>query len=338
MSRAALAFMMFLLLAGCGRQEPVQRLQGFAQGTTWNISVWAPGGVDTTTLQRRINAEFARLDVRLSNYRSDSEIETFNAHRAVDTAVVGDEIVSLIETARIVGNASSGCYDLTIKPLFDLWGFRGDQLTPPDPDALARTLAVTGMDKIEPLPPDRLRKRLDATQVDLSSIAQGYSVGRIAAVLEAVGILNYLVEIGGELQTRGHKPDGSYWRIGIERPLPGGRKVQKALSIGQDATTAVMTSGTYRHYFDAEGKRYSHVLDARTGKPVDHDTVSVTVVADDPTWADAWSTALLCLGHEAGVRVADNAGIAALFISLSNDELAEHTTATWRSLNGMEVE
>lgn len=174
--------------------------------------------------------------------------------------------------------------------------------------------------------------------VDLSSIAQGYSVERIAAVVEAAGIGNYIVEIGGEMQTRGHKPDGSHWRIGVERPLPGQRSVDKGLTIKRDAPMAVMTSGTYRHYFDDHGKRYSHILDARSGKPMAHDTVSVTVLDENPTYADAWCTALLCLGADDGLRAADQAGIAALFISDTNGQLRERASAAWSALNDVEVE
>ncbi len=198
-------------------------------------------------------------------------------------------------------------------------------------------LQHVGFSKLETPTPTQLRKIDPQMHVDLSSIAQGYSVGRIAAVVEAAEIQNYLVEIGGELQTRGHKPDGSPWRIGVERPLLGGRSVQKSLTNRQDAPVSVMTSGTYRHYFDDRGKRYSHLLDARTGKPVNHNTVSVTVINDNPTVADAWSTALLCLGREAGMPVANDNGIAALFITTNNSQFEEAATLRWQSMKTIEV-
>lgn len=330
-------FLVLLLLTGCSRPEQVQTLSGFAQGTTWHVSVWKAGGVDRQALEQNIEAEFARLDTLLSNYRPDSVIERFNADPAADGVTVGPEIVSLVHTARKVSEATEGCYDLTVRPLFELWGFTGDHLTIPDDATLQRTLDRTGFSGIEAVTPDRLRKVKPKLRVDVSSIAQGYSVARISEVVEASGIQNYIVEIGGELQTRGHKPGGAHWRIGVERPLPGGRKVQKALTIQRDAPIAVMTSGTYRHYFDSEGKRYSHVLDARTGRPVTHHTVSVTVLNDDPTVADAWSTALLCLGQEAGTEVADAHDIAALFISDDNGRLDESATTAWQSMGDVDV-
>jgi len=327
-----------LALAVCTKPEPVQVLGGAAQGTTWQVSVWHPDGVDGAALRQRLEAELDRIDRVLSNYRPDSVIERFNAQETTAPVAVGDEIVELVRVARQVSEASEGCYDLTIQPLLALWGFAGDTLTPPDAAALAQALQRIGFAQLETRPPGQLRKLAPGVQVDLSSIAQGYSVGRLAAVVEAAGIDNYLVELGGELQARGHKPDGAPWRIGVERPAPGGGAVERVLTLRAEAPVAVMTSGTYRHYFDAEGKRYSHILDARSGAPVTHNTVSVTVVNGDPTRADAWSTALLCLGREAGLAVADRHGIAALFIAEDGDGFAETTTAAWRSLTTIEVD
>ncbi|MGH8547350.1 MAG: FAD:protein FMN transferase [Methylococcales bacterium] len=329
---------MIFSLAGCSQPEPLQSLGGFAQGTTWQVRFWSHEKPDPALVRRFIETEFSRLDQVLSNYRPDSVIETFNSRDDTDARTVGPEIVALIQQARIVSEASSGCYDLTIKSLFDLWGFNGETLTPPDDTKLQHTLARTGFQKLQILAPDRLRKLEPAVRVDLSSIAQGYSVQRIAGVLESRGIHHYLVEIGGELQIKGHKPDGSAWRIGIERPWSGERSLEKTLIIQRDAPTAVMTSGTYRRFFDIQGRRYSHILDARTGRTVAHNTVSVTVVHDDASQADAWSTALLCLGKGDGLNTANQTGIAALFIVESQGRFEEHSSAAWQSLQYMAVQ
>lgn len=327
-----------VVLSGCEASSgQVHKLSGSAQGTTWHVAVWKPGGVDVTALKARIQEAFERLDRTLSNYRPDSDIQRFNAMKTTAPVEVGTEIVELVEAARDVSHASRGCYDLTVKPLFDLWGFAGGSLTVPTPATLQRQLRHVGFGKLKTPTPNELRKTDPLIHVDLSSIAQGYSVGRIASVVEAAGIKNYLVEIGGELQTRGHKPGGSPWRIGVERPLPGGHSVQNTLTIHQDAPVAVMTSGTYRHYFDAKGKRYTHVLDARTGKPVTHNTVSVTVIDDNPTMADAWSTALLCLGRKDGLSIAQKHGVAALFITTDNDHFEEVASSRWHAMKTIEV-
>ncbi len=330
--------MVALLLAGCSRQPRLNQFEGLAQGTSYHVSWWAVSPVDEVVLERAVVEEFARIDGQISSYRDDSVLSRFSANDATGPQTVGEEIVSLVERARAVSQASDGCYDITVKPLFDLWGFMGDQLTPPGEAALRQTLASVGMARLETLDATRLRKALPGLRVDLSSIGQGYSVGRIAGLLQRQGINNYLVEIGGELQTQGRKPDGTPWRVAVEKPLPGERQVHKIIILDRDELLSVMTSGTYRHYFDYQGRRYSHILDARTGKPVEHKTVLVTVLHPDPTQADAWSTALLCLGREAGLPVADRFGIAALFIEEEGDAgLAESFSPSLSRLKGVEM-
>lgn len=328
--------MISLLLLGC-TQPTVQKYSGEAQGTTYHISYWTAQTADLPNLKKMTDSEFGRIDKLLSNYRPDSEIERLNATVSNEPIQTDEEIISLIEQARTVSLASHGCYDLTIKPLFDLWGFKANKFSEPNPKALQTTLNEVGADKIEVLDKTHLRKKNPSLKIDLSSIAQGYSVGRIAALLEQQGIVDYLVEIGGELQTKGHKPDGEPWRIALEKPLPDERTLQKIITIGQDEPLAVMTSGTYRHYFDANGKRYSHILDARTGKPIEHSTVSVTVLHANPTQADAWSTALLCLGQSAGLEAANKVGIAALFINHENGVLSEHSSTALQTLDKITI-
>ncbi len=327
-----------LLNTGCRKPPQIQTMTGFAQGTVWNITIWDDNQVDLDMLRLAVDLEFNRIDQLLSGYRQDSVIEQFNSARTTEPMEVGAEIVSLLQTAAEVSKYSRGSYDPTIRALFELWGFKGKNLTPPNEQELAETMRKTGIAKLEVLPPDRLRKKEETISVDLSSIAQGYSVSRLAMIVEKAGIDNYIVEIGGELQSRGHKPDGSFWRIGLERPVAEERSLHKVLTIKSEMPTSVMTSGTYRRYFDEQGRRYSHILDARTGRPVRHDTVSVTVIHNDPTIADAWSTALLCLGVEEGAGIADATGIAALFITARHDQLEEHLSAAWRTANKFTME
>lgn len=322
-------------LSACGNRTELTKLSGYAQGSTYNISYLAPDGTDTTAVQTAIYNEFARIDQALSNYRDDSAIEQFNAQKTTDPLVVDQELVYLVDVAREIHHASNGCYDLTIKPLFDLWGFKKDVFTPPDAEALAQTLESVGMDKLAAAGSNRLRKAVPELRIDVSSIAQGYTVERIAQILETFEVEGYLVEVGGELKVRGHKPDGKPWRIAVEKPLPGERRLHKIVSFDDGEPMSLVTSGTYRHYFDQDGKRYSHILDARSGKPVEHDTVSVAILHPDPTLGDAWSTALLCLGTEQGLRAADSAGLIALFIDQQGDELIESPSRAMRNLQGI---
>lgn len=327
-----------VLLTGCAQPQEVRTFADVAQGTLYHVSYWSKREIDETALRRAVADALEDIDRGMSNYRDDSRIERFNA--AADTRVhaVGKDIIALVEQARMVNRASGGCYDLTVRPLFDLWGFMDDQFSRPEPERLRQALALVGMDKLEVVSDHQLKKTIPDIKVDLSSIAQGYSVTRVAQVLEQLGIQDYIVEIGGELQTRGYKPGDHPWRIAIEKPLPGGSRVEKVITIARTSPLAIMTSGTYRHFFDENGVRYSHIIDARTGYPVSHATVSVTVVYPDATAADAWSTALLCLGREASMKVADDYGIPALFIEETGDGLRETYSAALRSLPGITVE
>lgn len=326
---------LFCCVSACSNRTELTKFSGFAQGTTYNITYVAPQGVDTAAVQAAVQQEFDRIDKALSNYRDDSAIEQFNTQKTTDPLTVDPELMELVKVARQIHQASSGCYDLTIKPLFDLWGFKKDVFTPPSAEALAQTLAEVGMDKLEVAGANQLRKTLPDLRIDISSIGQGYTVDRMAQILEDTGVEHYLVEIGGELKIRGRKPDGKPWRIALEKPLPGERRMHKIVSFDSGEPMALMASGTYRHYFDQDGKRYSHILDARSGKPIEHNTVSVAILHPDPTLADAWSTALLCLGTEQGLLAADKAGLAALFIDQQGDELIEHKSRAMSAIQGV---
>jgi thiamine biosynthesis lipoprotein len=315
------------VLSGCSQQaqQPIQKLAGEAQGTTYQISYWSPleTSIDPAQVEAAVNETFASIDKDLSNYRPDSVIEQFNANPTTTSQTVTPDIIALVQLAKTVQQFSQGCFDLTIKPLFDLWGFRGESLTLPTQEALDKALQSVGMDKLDVVDDSHLAKKMATVRVDLSAVAQGFTVGKMAARLEGLGVNNYLVEIGGELKSNGRKPDGKVWRVALEKPLPGERKIYKVVNLPKDRPMSVMASGTYRHYFDTNGQRYSHILDARTGRPVTHDTVSVTVFHENPTVADAWSTALLCLGQTDGLRLANEQNISAMFIRQRSGEMLE---------------
>ena len=178
---------LFFSLLGCS-EPTIQKLEGAAQGTTYHISYWSEVPIDSSAIEASVNNELDTIDKTLSNYRPDSVIETFNSAENTDSQEVGSEIVALVRIAQTVHRATQGCYDLTIKPLFELWGFRGNELTIPSDAAILKTLAQIGMEKLEAVDETHLRKKQADLKVDLSSIAQGYSVGKISRVLEQNGI------------------------------------------------------------------------------------------------------------------------------------------------------
>jgi thiamine biosynthesis lipoprotein len=182
-----------------------------------------------------------------------------------------------------------------------------------------------------------MRKKDPQVAIDLSSVGQGYTVGVIANYLEAQGIVNYLVEIGGEMKVRGRKPDGSLWRVAVERPDPNTRQVEEVVELVQDQGMAIMTAGTYRHFFEEGGKTYSHILDPRTGQPVTHQLRSVTILHEDPTWADVWDTALLCVGEREAQRIVEQEGLMALLIWGEKDQFEAYQSSSLSHSNGIRL-
>lgn len=324
MYRSMIGALCALTLA-CSKSPELTKISGYTQGTTYNLTFELPAdtNISIDKIEAEVEKELAYIDQGLSNYRDDSVIEKFNAAISTEVLEVNKEMVELIEVSRHVHRASNGCYDLTIKPLFDLWGFKQDVFHHPSEADIQLTLASVGLDNLETIDATHLRKKIPHLRVDVSSIAQGYTVERIVKLLERYGVHNYLVEVGGELKAQGRKPNGDAWRIALEKPLPNERKMHKIASFDSGAPMSLIASGTYRHFFDNEGKRYSHILDGRTGRPIEHNTVSVTVMHPDPTIGEAWSTALLCLGSHEGLDIANKEGLAVLFIDQQGEELVE---------------
>ncbi|HEY9182488.1 MAG TPA: FAD:protein FMN transferase, partial [Gammaproteobacteria bacterium] len=247
------------------------------------------------------------------------------------------ELVGLFSLAQQVHEASDGCFDPTVRPLVRAWGFDGDHPAVPAAAALAEARALVGLHRLELVDASRVRKAIPQLALDMASIGQGYSAERLATVLEEHGSEAYLAEIGGEIVARGLKPDGTPWRIGVERPSATEPTPGPTLRIPEDGRTAVITSGAYRHYFDDSGRRFGHVIDARTGSPIDHSLLAVTVVGRDAARAAAWATALLCLGPKDAAAVAEREQLAALLWIGSDDgsatlERSPAFESDWRTL------
>jgi thiamine biosynthesis lipoprotein len=288
----------------------LRAVSGAAQGTTYSLQ-WVGGGSEAE-IAAAAERELERIDALLSNYRTDSALERFNAARTTEPVELPAELVTLLGLAERVHDASAGCFDPTVRPLVRAWGFDGEAPTVPEPAAMDAARTAVGLDKLDIIDSTRVRKRVAELEVDMASIGQGYTAGRLAALLEQLGSAGYLAEIGGEIVARGTKPDGSAWRVGIENPSEDMRAAP-ALRLPPAATTAVITSGSYRQYFELDGRRFGHILDPRTGWPVEHSLLSVTVVGDDAATAAAWGTALLCLGPAEAAAVAERENVAALF-------------------------
>jgi thiamine biosynthesis lipoprotein len=317
-------------LAGCGNhggQDRLKEFDGETQGTTYHIKVVdLPPALSPETVHGAIEAELDDITRHLSTYTPDSELSQFNRSHDTGWVPASAGLVEVLTEARRVSELTHGAYDVTVGPLVDLWGF-GPQGTgeriPPDAE-IAAAKARIGYTHLEIRPePPAIRKDIPGLSVDVNSIAQGYTVDRVAQRLDSLGIANYLVEIGGELRGKGLNQLGGHWRIGIERPSPGERAVYSIIRI---ADVGVSTSGDYRDYFERDGKRYSHTIDPHTGRPVTHKLASVTVISENTMRADALSTALMVLGPDQGYQLAEQAGLAAYFIISTDGGFTDRET------------
>ena len=338
---ALLVAALLLSQLSCQRQRDELTLTGATMGTRYHITVpVAAADLPRGELAAGVRAILDSINASMSTYRDDSEISRFNRAPVGIDFRLSEDFLRVFQLARAVASASGGAYDVTVAPLVNLWGFGSQQLPPaekepatervPTAAAIARAREQVGEHWIVwDAAAGTLRKKR-ALQVDFSSIAKGYAVDQLAQWLTAQGLHNYLVEIGGELRAVGVNAGGTPWRIGIEQPAyPGldpapdpGRPI--ASFELRDAAAA--TSGDYRNYFTLNRIRYSHTLDPRTGWPVRHGLVSVTVVHASSAAADAWATALTVLGLPGARRLAAERGLAVYFVSLDGTVLRSEQT------------
>ncbi|MEM1431863.1 MAG: FAD:protein FMN transferase [Pseudomonadota bacterium] len=302
-----------LVAVACRRGPDVLDLSGSTMGTTYSIvAVDHDGRVDTGEARSAIEAALARVNSQLSNWDPASDVSRFNRAAAGETYPVSSGFHDVIQAADGIHWASDGAFDVTLGPLIETWGFgaRPGLHHSPDDAAIAEALMAVGQDKLQ-LGGSGLSKSNSRTEVYTSGIGKGYGVDQVAAALDALGLSDYMVEIGGDLYTAGRNPDGLPWQIGIETPDPFDRSLQE---IAEVSGLGMATSGDYRNYFEEDGMRYSHILDARTGRPITHTTASATVLAESAMMADGWATAMLALGRDKGLDIADQHDLAVLFV------------------------
>lgn len=308
-------------------------LQGRTMGTTYNIKVVATAEqVKTLQLQQKIDALLKQVNQEMSTYIPDSEISRFNQSTSLEPVELSVGFARVLAESIRLGELSGGKLDITVGPLVNLWGFGPEQrpeIVPSD-EILTSTRARVGLKNIH-LDGNQLSKDIPNLYIDLSTTAKGYGVDVVAELIEANGITNYLVEIGGEMRLRGFKHTGELWAIAIEKPIfdPSGehRAVQQVI-IPKD--NAVATSGDYRNYFEADGQRFSHIIDPDTGKPINHNLVSVTVIAPSSMTADGLSTTLMVMGVEQGMAFATKNDLAALFVSKTENGFSEQFTVKFK--------
>ncbi len=314
-------------LPGCSGQREI-RLAGRTMGTTYHVTIIGGYFTSVGPLQKAIDERLEAINASMSTYRPESEISRFNALQKTGAAFpVGEDFFEVVTLSKSLFKMTRGAWDGTIDPLVDLWGFGRTQRKPRIPtDTEIRTrLANVGFDFIDASRDGYLVKRHPEVTLDLASVAKGYGVDVVAELIRKRGFNNFLVEIGGEVFASGLRLDGRQWRIGINRP-EAGAAVNQVYQVVRLQDRAFATSGDYRLFFNQDGKRFSHVLDPRTGRPVVNGVVSVSVTATTCAQADGLATALMVMGIDEGLKLVDTlAGVECLMVVRDTEgKLVDH--------------
>ncbi|MEL7300636.1 MAG: FAD:protein FMN transferase [Pseudomonadota bacterium] len=324
-------FFVPLALAACKDRTNIIELVGSTMGTSYSIvAVDKSGALSRTKLQGEVDTVLASINASMSNWDATSEVSRFNAMRSTAPMSVSPEFAAVMAAAEEVHTLSDGRFDVTTGPLIDLWGFGAKDVSSriPTDAAIAAAREATGQARAITVGAGSLTKSDPAAEVYLSAIGKGYGVDAIGEALAGLGVEDFMVEIGGDLLTAGVNPDGNPWQIGIETPeaLSGVQQVVGVTGMG------LATSGDYRNYFERDGQRYSHILDASTGRPITHTTASATVVTENAMLADAWATAMLILGSETGLELANALNMPVLFIDRDGDGFSTAASAAFQTL------
>lgn len=303
-------------------QSPTtQVIAGRTMGTTYSVKIPStPDQPSLPSISHEIDAELKRVNAQMSTYIPTSEISQFNSSGSSEWFPVSSETAQVVELAIEVYQQSAGAFDVTVGPLVNLWGFGPAQRPTqvPKQTEIDAILETVGSDKLQVrLQPPALRKNHPQLQVDLSAIAKGHGVDRVAGVLDRLGIEAYFVEIGGEVRTRGVRQDGRPWRVGIESPDEGAAGLQRVVDLSNQS---LATSGNYRNYFELDGQKYAHTIDPRTGWPVRDAIASASVIADNCALADALATCLMSAGYDAAQQLADRHGWAVLLVKADDSQ------------------
>lgn len=286
-------------------------LTGEAQGTTYQVIYYA---LDSIVTKKQVDSLLIKIDSSLSLYKPYSLINRFN--QSDSGMPVDHHFLTVLEKSLLTFKETNGIFDVTVQPLVQAWGFGVKKINKlPDSSTISKLKHCIGSNLLQ-VSGTKVVKKKSCVKVDMNGIGQGYSVDIIADLLDQKGITNYMVELGGEIKVRGRKqPNNEKMRIGIETPGADEferRVMQKVIVIEEGAIT---TSGNYRRYYETQGKKISHLIDPRTGYPVENELISITVYAKDAMTADAYDNALMVMGlKEAMHFIEERKELAAHFI------------------------
>ncbi|HAZ53833.1 MAG TPA: FAD:protein FMN transferase ApbE [Franconibacter helveticus] len=310
-----------LLLVGCDNSSSTQAtplvLEGKTMGTFWRVSLAGIDAARADDLRKKIQAQLDGDDRLLSTWKNDSALMRFNRSASTQPWPVEEAMSDIVTPSLRIGAKTDGAMDITVGPLVNLWGF-GPARQPvktPDEAQIAFAKAQTGLQHLSVINragQQFLQKDLPGLFVDLSTVGEGYAADHLARLMEQEGISRYLVSVGGALASRGTNPQGNPWRVAIQKPTDQENAVQAIVDINGHG---ISTSGSYRNYYELDGKRLFHVIDPATGRPITHKLVSVTVISPTALEADGGDTGLMVLGPEKAKAVALKEGLAVYLVT-----------------------
>lgn len=297
-------------------ENAILTIAGGTMGTSYKVLLAPPLGPEPSRIKKVVQAELDRVEALMSTYRNDSEVSIFNARRQKGGIVMSQDTVAVVTAAQQIAEETLGAFDITVRPLVALWGFgAGAKVDSPSDTALASAMQTVGYAHLG-LDGRTVSKDRAEIEIDLSAIAKGYGADRAAAVLAERGLVNFMVEVGGEVLVRGQKLAGTPWRIGIEQPSSGARVTRQVVELKRGA---LATSGDYRNYYEVDGKRISHTIDPRSGRAISHRLASVSVSHSSAMMADGYATAISVLGPQKGYQFAVEKKLAAHLLIREQD-------------------
>jgi len=334
--RNSLALLLLVLALGCSGRREI-KLAGQTMGTFYHITVIGGYFTAVAPLQKAIDKRLAEINASMSTYQPDSEISRFNRLHSADTPFPVDaDFQAVMKVSRKLYQETNGAWDGTLDPLIDLWGFgrtRRPEDRVPSAEEIKERLPLVGFAQIRMDAEGRLYKSRPSVSLDLASVAKGYGVDAVAALIRKQGFTDYLVEIGGEVYAGGVRLDGQPWRVGINKP-DADAAYDQVYRVVQLQDRAFATSGDYRNFFEIDGRRYAHIIDPRTGYPVSNGVVSVSVTADTCALADGLATALMVMGARAGLDLVNRLpGVECLIITHDDqNRLHDHASQGFRTV------
>lgn len=326
MKYSIVSLIFLTLLGSCNTVEDGEyyTLTGFTQGTTYRITYQHPTEYD---LKARIDTLLRQFDLSLSTYEPISIISSINRN---DNLKTDSMFRTVFRESAKVNQETGGAFDITLGPVINAWGFGAGEQIDVDSSTVDSLLNYVGMDRVA-LVGDMVKKSIPEVQLNVNAIAQGYSVDVVTQYLESLGCVNYMVEIGGEIRTRGKNSRGSFWRIGVDRPEYGnmipGDQLQVIITMHN---RSLATSGNYRKYYEKDGVRITHSIDPATGYPKASRILSATILTDECITADAYATACMVMGLEKAKTFIEGMADVDAYLIYGDDD---GTSQVWYSEN-----